>query len=220
MMRVCLVWRIGRFHLGSDERKTKKQEWLITPSTPLTHLYQLLKSACTLHNSQKEPIGTLPEGSLYGAECFFARTVCSEGVRAGPEGRVRAIRVAWMDKLFASTPLLAARVVKYLGVCLEMRLRAMLMPPAAAAAAAPMGGGGGGGGGRGRGRGRGRGGGGGGGDNRPRVTAQWPYETTQPDELPFAAGETLIVVGDDGSDWIQCQNAQGRTGYVPRNYTQ
>ena len=51
--------------------------------------------------------------------------------------------------------------------------------------------------------------------NRPTAAALRPYDTQ---ELPARAGEQLTVLVDDPeSQWSWCQNAQGRTGWVPHS---
>ena len=44
------------------------------------------------------------------------------------------------------------------------------------------------------------------------------YETTDSEELPFAAGEVLKVLSQSEEGWWVAKNKQGKQGFVPYNY--
>lgn len=58
-----------------------------------------------------------------------------------------------------------------------------------------------------------------GGPAQPRARGQWDFNTVQPNELPFRAGDVLNIVDQSGGDWWTAE-LNGRTGLVPANYVQ
>ena len=55
--------------------------------------------------------------------------------------------------------------------------------------------------------------------SQPRARGQWDFNTAQPNELPFRAGDVLNVIDSSGGDWWTAE-LNGRQGLVPSNYLQ
>jgi len=57
-------------------------------------------------------------------------------------------------------------------------------------------------------------------NNYQKLRALYDFESPEPGDLPFRAGEELSVISDAGSGWLNAMNAAGRSGLVPANYLQ
>lgn len=55
--------------------------------------------------------------------------------------------------------------------------------------------------------------------SQPRARGMWDFNTVQPNELPFRAGDVLNVIDTSGGDWWTAE-LNGRQGLIPSNYVQ
>eukprot|EP01124_Arcella_intermedia_P014322 TRINITY_DN2072_c0_g1_i1.p1 TRINITY_DN2072_c0_g1~~TRINITY_DN2072_c0_g1_i1.p1 ORF type:complete len:345 (-),score=103.97 TRINITY_DN2072_c0_g1_i1:51-1085(-) len=53
-----------------------------------------------------------------------------------------------------------------------------------------------------------------------KARALYDFDSPEPGDLPFKAGEEISIISDAGSGWLNGMNAAGRTGLVPANYVQ
>jgi hypothetical protein len=55
--------------------------------------------------------------------------------------------------------------------------------------------------------------------NKKYVKAQYEYDSGDPDDLAFVAGDILEVVDDSDPDWLKCKPEKGgKVGAVPSNF--
>lgn len=54
---------------------------------------------------------------------------------------------------------------------------------------------------------------------QPQARGMWDFNSAQPNELPFRAGDVLNIVDSSGGDWWTAE-LNGRQGLIPSNYVQ
>ena len=51
-----------------------------------------------------------------------------------------------------------------------------------------------------------------------QAVAEYSNTANNEDELEFSEGDVMFIVSELNSDWLICENKEGRKGYVPKNY--